>query len=296
MAINFPASLDTTTTLPNPTGTSTQASPDHASLHTNENVAIIAVETKVGTGASTPTNNNLLVGTGTGTSAWTKASPTGVIVGTTDSQTLTNKTLTTPTITAPIITNATLSSDNITGFTTSNSGTIYGVPITLGVIQNAGTVSGASLVASSVQTAALANTSVTASKLSTGAAYALVSTTQTTSSTTYTDLGTVGPAVTATIGTNGLALITFTIDAFNTVAGDYAACAVAISGATTRAAAAPYETLIQMPAAGTVEAKQSYSVVITALTPGSTTFTLKYRAIVGGTASFGAREISVVPL
>jgi hypothetical protein len=116
---------------------STQASPDHAGLHTASNVAVIAVETKLGTGASTPTNNNFLVGTGTGTSAWTKASPTGVVVGTTDSQTLTNKTLTSPTINTAIISNPTLSVDSVAGYTVSNTGSIYGISVTTGQISSA---------------------------------------------------------------------------------------------------------------------------------------------------------------
>jgi hypothetical protein len=70
MATNFPTSLDTGSTLPNPTGSNTQNNPDHASLHGNENGAIIAIETKVGTGSSTPAANTLLFGTGSGTSAW----------------------------------------------------------------------------------------------------------------------------------------------------------------------------------------------------------------------------------
>jgi hypothetical protein len=70
---NFPASLDNTSSLPNPSGTDKQNSPDHGALHTNENAAIIALEGKLGTGASTPAVNTLLLGTGTGTSAWSQA-------------------------------------------------------------------------------------------------------------------------------------------------------------------------------------------------------------------------------
>lgn len=68
--VNFPASLDNGTSLPNPTGANTQNNPDHAGLHSTENAAIIAAETKLGTGATVPAANQLLVGTGAGTSAW----------------------------------------------------------------------------------------------------------------------------------------------------------------------------------------------------------------------------------
>ena len=56
------------------------------------------------------------------------------VVQTTASQTLTNKTLTSPTINSPTITNATISADTLTGYTTSNSGTIYGIPVTTGTM------------------------------------------------------------------------------------------------------------------------------------------------------------------
>jgi hypothetical protein len=55
----------------------------------------------------------------------------------TGSQTLTNKILTSPTINAPTITNATISADTVSGFTTSNTGTIYGISVTTGAISSA---------------------------------------------------------------------------------------------------------------------------------------------------------------
>lgn len=134
---NFPASLDTTTQLPQPTAGQFTNSPSHAGAHTNESAAIIALETKMGTGAATPVANRLFTGTGTGTSDWSKVSPTGTIVGTSDSQTLTNKTLTSPTINSPTITNATITTDSITGFSASTTGTIYGISVTSGAISSA---------------------------------------------------------------------------------------------------------------------------------------------------------------
>ena len=75
-------------------------------------------------------------------------------------QTLTNKTLTSPTITSPTITNATISADTLTGYTASNTGTIYGVPVTTG------TISGTYLTASTIT-----NTQIAAAGLYTSKVY-----------------------------------------------------------------------------------------------------------------------------
>lgn len=167
MSTNFPGSLDNSSSLPYPAALSKRNSPSLAGLSDNQNDSIIAIETKVGTGSSTPTNNNLLIGTGTGTSAWNKSAPTGTIVGTTDSQTLTNKTLTSPTINAPIITNASITADTITGFTTENNGSIYGIPITAGVFTTPNTINGTSIVAASIGSTALSTNAVQANQLAT---------------------------------------------------------------------------------------------------------------------------------
>jgi len=80
-------------------------------------------------------NNATFSGTlaGTYTIGGTPTFPSSVTQNTVV-QTLTNKTLTSPTINSPTITNATISADTLTGYTTSNSGTIYGVPVTTGTI------------------------------------------------------------------------------------------------------------------------------------------------------------------
>lgn len=121
MATSYPGALDSYT---NPASTNTLNSPAHASQHADINDAVVQVETKLGTTGAAPTNNFFLVGTGAGTSAWTKAVPTGAVVGISDTQTLTNKTLTTPTI-ASIVNTGTLtlptSTDTLVGRATTDT-------------------------------------------------------------------------------------------------------------------------------------------------------------------------------
>jgi len=164
MATNYPTSLDNSTSLPYPSSTSARNAPSLAGGQDNQNDSLIAIQTKLGIGSSTPTSGKFLTGTGTGTSSWANTVPAGTVVGTSDSQTLTNKTLTSPTISSPTITNATISTDLITGYTTSNTGTVYGIPITTGVINTAGTINGASLVANSVTNASILTGNLYASK------------------------------------------------------------------------------------------------------------------------------------
>lgn len=101
-------------------------------------VGLTDTQTISGKTLTSPTiNGATLSGTlsGTYTIGGTPTFPSSVAL-LTATQTLTNKTLTSPTINSPTITNASLTADTINGFTTSNTGTIYGVPITAGAISN----------------------------------------------------------------------------------------------------------------------------------------------------------------
>lgn len=135
----------------------------------------------------------------------------------------------------------------------------------------------------------LVNSTVTADKLATGAASALVATSQTTTSTTYTDLATSGPAVTVTIGANGVALVSVSCNISNNV--NLAYMSFAVSGASTVAAA---DSLCISSTTSFGDYKGN-TFLVTGLTPGSTTFTAKYRAS-ANTSTFVDRRIAVVPL
>lgn len=59
------------------------------------------------------------------------------------------------------ISNTAISADTITGFTTSNSGNIYGIGVVAGVITGAGTVGSTALITNAVQASQIANNAIT---------------------------------------------------------------------------------------------------------------------------------------
>jgi hypothetical protein len=119
---------------------------------------------------------------------------------------------------------------------------------------------------------------------------ATVATAQSTSSTSYTDLATAGPAVTLTTGTQ---VLVFTNTEVSTAAGRYVFADFAISGATTRAASD--DTCVKAgDDPGTTQSRQGVANLMT-VTAGSNTFTMKYRTN-AGTSSFINRSIVVVAL
>jgi len=122
-----------------------------------------------------------------------------------------------------------------------------------------------------------------------GAATAYVGTLQSTTATTLTDLATVGPAVTVTIGASGMALVICSAVCYATT-DQSGSMNFAVSGATTIAAPASNVYVLGQFAVGS-----SAATLVTGLTPGSNTFTAKYQAS-GGTAYFEDRGIIVIPL
>jgi hypothetical protein len=115
-----------------------------------------------------------------------------------------------------------------------------------------------------------------------------VDTQQTTTSTSYTDLATTGPAVTVVTGTSALIIVgglAVNSGANNSFMG------VATSGASTIAAADAQAYDV----AGTNNVIASFAYLLTGLTTGSNTFTAKYR-VSGGTGTYGNRNLTVLPL
>ena len=126
-------------------------------------------------------------------------------------------------------------------------------------------------------------------------ATATVATSQTTSSTSYTDLATAGPAVTLVTGTK--ALVIFTCNLVQGSNNGYAYASFAISGATTQAASDAY-SLMAGPATAGVQGptiRASTAQIFTGLTAGSNTFTVKYRTNIN-VSYFQDRNITVIDM
>lgn len=116
---------------------------------------------------------------------------------------------------------------------------------------------------------------------------ATVATSETTTSATYANLTTPGPAVTLVTGTQ--ALITLNATLANNTQNAVAYMGVAVSGATTIAAADTQAIAFQAPAANAVSAAGS-TFLVTGLTAGVNTFTAKYR-VPSGTGTYSNRQI-----
>lgn len=121
-----------------------------------------------------------------------------------------------------------------------------------------------------------------------------IATSQTTTSVaSYTDLGTVGPAVTVTTGTQAIVSIAALMGSTTNVVAQM--MSYAVSGATTIAAADANCVRQWSPIIGATSRASSVTLQ-NALTAGSNTFTCKYTTNSGGTSSFADRHLWVFPL
>lgn len=119
---------------------------------------------------------------------------------------------------------------------------------------------------------------------------AVVDTSQTTASTTYTDLATIGPTVTITTGTQALVWISCQVG--QTTANQTCTTYI-VTGATT-VTASDNVAIVSDTAAGT---SSRFGVCnLQALTAGSNVFTMQYRVLTAGTGTFLRRRIQVMAL
>lgn len=121
-----------------------------------------------------------------------------------------------------------------------------------------------------------------------------IDTQQTTASTTYTDLATVGPTVTVTTGTKAIVIVGGRVGPVTT--GGTASCKLswAVSGATTVAASDNWAAgIVGQSTTGVNYTSRWY--LATGLTAGSNTFRAKY-AVSSGTGTYQYRSLHVIPL
>jgi hypothetical protein len=116
---------------------------------------------------------------------------------------------------------------------------------------------------------------------------AQVPATETTASTTYTNLATAGPSVTLTTGTSALV---WAASSCSNSGANASIATVNITGATTSGASID-EAVTNLGTSVT----RATSCCLYALTAGSNTFQMQYR-VIAGTGSFGSRRVTVMAL
>lgn len=120
-----------------------------------------------------------------------------------------------------------------------------------------------------------------------------VTTAQATTSTSYTDLSTAGPAVTVTTGV--FSLVSVAARMSNDAAGTSCFAAVAITGAS--AIAADDAQALQFESSAAFDlSRSSVCYLVSGLTAGSNTFTMKYKVSAANSGTFANRRLSIIPL
>lgn len=121
---------------------------------------------------------------------------------------------------------------------------------------------------------------------------ALVNKPESTASTSYTDVATVGPTV--TVETGPAAWVFFRAFLDNNTDNAQSCMSFAVSGATTIAASDSYAIIID--GIDTANSVMVGTAALVDLTPGTNTFTAKYRAGGAGTMTANRRFLTVMPL
>jgi hypothetical protein len=116
---------------------------------------------------------------------------------------------------------------------------------------------------------------------------------QSTTSTSYTDLSTSGPAVTVTTGTKALVIVSASLVNNQNQNQLTSFMSYAVSGATTVSASDDWALAVSGIQAIGYQFRVSFASMQTSLTAGSNTFTAKYRTG-SGTSEFKARTIIVI--
>lgn len=131
--------------------------------------------------------------------------------------------------------------------------------------------------------------------VSQGISSAQVDTSESTTSTTYTDLATAGPTVSSVyITSSGRCLLMMSaLMGVPTSCAAYMSCA--ISGATTLAATQAQRSVSLGAISSIVQGSPTCVVEVTGLNSGLHTFTAKYMSTSGGSCSFQYRNLTVVP-
>jgi hypothetical protein len=119
--------------------------------------------------------------------------------------------------------------------------------------------------------------------------------TDTTTSTSYTDLaGGAGPSRTVTVRPTGRLLISWAVRMQNDTTGASCFTDFALTGANSRSASDTTATQFVRESSNS-QARYAGFEILTGLSAGSTTITLKYR-VSAGTGSFARRTIAIIPL
>jgi hypothetical protein len=123
----------------------------------------------------------------------------------------------------------------------------------------------------------------------TGSAEGYVATSESTTSTTYVDLATVGPSASVVAPPSGQVLVNLSANSNNNTSGQTSWVSLSIAGSTPSDSAG-------ISFANTVAERKGAALLVGGLTPGTTyTFTMKYR-VTGGTGAFNVRRIAATPV